>query len=499
MPQKKKPAPEKFEQFTIELTDPDEVRLILPLLKAELLNPTPGPRIDVLKVRWPSETQITLQTPDGTGTPTVLQATEIEGPIIESPFAVTFYPHENGVACILDNQAVAFNRPAEDTERTRQRNAALNIKIPPIKKPGAKWRREMAQPLQNAEITQVPNDPANVLFGEAIARLGSWKTNEHECFKYAQNGTSIVSFHIDEEIPDAFSEQLLQTLDTRFTAMKGDLVADVADILFWHWYANKRPAYAEITLSQILEYRRKIEPGPDTIKEHWQAMRDIRSIKLRGDGIESESLFHISAAQFSEANATSLKTIYRYHPGYFLSEAIQKDAFYIAYFARSVWQLDYFRDAYAKRLARVLRAEWRRNPASYLPAAHPLVQTPRYRTWAMLLSDAGIDYENGIAKTEPTRFIKAIESELEKLYSRAEFIRECAPACYHSDDRKKRENLPRYNSLKTWLSLRTHIAPAADITDLLAQTTTRRLALQAQQKAFTEGKSARTRGQKKAG
>lgn len=130
MPQKKKPAPETFEQFTIHLTNPDEVRLIVPLLKAEMLNPTPGPKIDVLKVLWPGEGQITLQKPDGTGAPTVLQTTGLE-----SSIAVTFYPAESGVACILDGQAIQFKRPPEDTERTRKRNAALDIKIPPFKKP----------------------------------------------------------------------------------------------------------------------------------------------------------------------------------------------------------------------------------------------------------------------------------------------------------------------------------------------------------------------------
>jgi hypothetical protein len=147
MPQKKKPAPgsafgqrASFEQFTIHLTDPNEVQQILPLLKAEMLDPSPGPKIDVLKVRWPGEAQITRQKPDGIATATVLQKAEIE-----SPVPVTFYPHENGVACFLNGQAIQFKRPTEDTERTRQRNAALNIKIPSFKIPSELTATELAR------------------------------------------------------------------------------------------------------------------------------------------------------------------------------------------------------------------------------------------------------------------------------------------------------------------------------------------------------------------
>jgi hypothetical protein len=356
---------------------------------------------------------------------------------------------------------------------------------------------EMAHPLHYAPVIQIPNDPASVFVMSALAQKLTWETNENECHKFAQRGKSLAIYRPEDEIPDDwanFRESVLQTLESRFMAMKGDLVADVADILFWHWLSNNRPAYAGITLSQILEYR-GVKPRPNVIEEHWQAMRDVRSIKLRGGGIESESLFHISAAQpnlFGATEPPKLETVYRYHPGYFLSEAIQRDAFFLAYYARNVWQLDYYRDANAKRLARVLRAEWRRNAESYLPNGKP-----RYRTWRALLDESGIDHNSATAQKEPRTFIKAIENEVEKLYQN-EFIRECAPVIYHPDDREKREGLPRKGALVAWLALRTHIAPAADITDALTKTATHRLAHREKIKALAENKKKAPKRQKKA-
>ena len=357
--------------------------------------------------------------------------------------------------------------------------------------------RKNTHPVHDNSTLQVPNDPASVLFTRVVTRPAIWKTNENECHKFAQDGKAVVIYRPDEEIPEYWSdfrERVLQTLESRFTSMKGELVADVADILFWHWLSNERPSYANISLAQILEYR-GVKPNTTVIDEHWQAMRDVRAIKLRGHGIESEALFHVSVAQpnlWGTAEPPKLATVYRYHPGYFLSEAIQRDAFFLAYYARNVWQLDYYRDANAKKLARVLRVDWRRNAESYLPGG-----PPRYRTWKALLADAGIDTESGIAQTDPARFIKAIERELEKLYDIG-FVRDCAPAIYHPDDQAKRENLPPKGKLTMWLSLRTHIAPAADITDALTQTATRRLARKIEMKALVEAAQKAKKPRKKA-
>ncbi len=421
------------------------------------------------------------------------------------PTLTTFYPAPGGIIFRSRGQAIHLPMPGPSGElETLQRDlTARNEKfgharlMPQVvrdllteleAKTPAKAPAELAHPLHDAAIMRVPNDIASTFAMRAITNPVIWKTNENDCHKYAEDrkNKAVVIYSPDEEIPEYwqdFRERVLQSLESRFASMKGELVADVADILFWHWLSNDRPAHAGITLSQILEYR-GVKPRPNVIEEHWLAMRDVRAIRLRGAGIESEALFHVSAAQpnlFGTAEPPKLQTVYRYHPGYFLSEAIQRDAFFLAYYARSVWQLNYYSDANAKKLARVLRADWRRNAESYLPGGKP-----RYRTWGALLADAGIDTTSGEAVIHPMQFIKAIERELEKLYE-IEFIRECCPAIYHPDDQEKRANLPPKGKLQVWLSLRTHIAPAADITDALTQTATRRLALKAERKAIAEG------------
>jgi hypothetical protein len=361
----------------------------------------------------------------------------------------------------------------------------------PVKAP-----RDLAHPVTDSHLVRVPNDPASILFASGIMMPSAWRTNDNECHKYLQNGKAIVTYRPDEEISDTwydFRERALQTLESRFASMKGELVADVADILFWHWLNNDRPTYAGITLAQILEYR-GVKARPNVIEEHWQAMRDVRAIRLRGGGIESEALFHISAAQpelFGESEPPKLQTVYRYHPGYFLSEAIQNDAFFLAYYARSVWQLDYYRDANAKKLARVLRVDWRRNLKSYLPDG-----PPRYRTWGALLKDAGIDATKGKAITHPITFIESIEKELGKLYVTSKFIGVCKDEIYHPEDRAKRANLPRKGALMAWLKLRTHITPADDIAEAIKKQEVNRLALVARSKTLAE-KATKTRKPKK--
>lgn len=255
-------------------------------------------------------------------------------------FRTTFYPttgRGNTVHCVIGNELFTFDPGGKKrvwSPPIRARNKRAGYSLPP------EFADELAalaqslgtaHPLQGAPVTQVPNDPASVLFGEVISNGAIWQTNENEGYKFAQRGGAIVTYHADIETSNGINEQILKTLDAQFAAMKGDLVADVADILFWHWYANGRPKpHAEITLAQVLEYR-DVKARPNVIEEHWQAMRDVRACRLRGPGIESEALFHISAAA---TEPPKLQRVYRYHPGYFLAEAIQRDAFFIAYYAR---------------------------------------------------------------------------------------------------------------------------------------------------------------------
>ncbi len=449
------------------------------------------PRYDILQVRCIEEnSQVVFSAGDDDGEKIRLSSSTA---ILEIQ-AVFYVVGKQIVAQIGSNYFYCGNEP-DALKCVQKRNEAFNVKTPPetlawvsqhsLTKP--KTPTIAPHPLHDSAALQVPNDPASVLFTRMITQPKMWQTNENECHKYAQDGKNkaVVIYRPDEEIPEYWSdfrERVLQSLEGRFASMKGELVADVADILFWHWLSNERPAYANITLAQVLEYR-GVKPRPNTIEEHWQAMRDVRAIRLRGGGIESEALFHISAAQpnlWGTAEPPKLATVYRFHPGYFLSEAIQHDGFFLAYYARSVWQLDYYRDANAKKLARVLRADWRRNAENYLPTGKP-----RYRTWGALLADAGIDTESGDAQNEPSRFIRSIERELEKLYQN-EFVRECATAIYHPDDQILRANLPPKGKLRAWLALRTHIAPAADITDALTHTATRRLARVEKIKALAE-------------
>ncbi len=362
-------------------------------------------------------------------------------------------------------------------------------------------KEPLSHPCDLSETPRVPNDPASILFNTFIVQNntpGVWLTNRDEPYKYVQDGSKTVIYQPDEEIPDYwldFQERVLESLERRFTTMRGALVADVAEILFWHWLTNNRPPFASITLSQVLEYR-GVKARPNVIQEHWQAMRDVRAIKLRGEGIEQENLFHISTAQgnlWQTVEPPKLRTLYRYHPGYFLAEAIQKEAFFLAYHARKVWQLNYYKGANAKNLARALRADWRRNAENYLPTT----LTPRYRTWGALLADAGIDTKGWEAQNEPTQFISSIERDVEKLYKDAEFIRDAGLYIYHPKDRPKREALPRYDRLAAWLALRVHIAPAADITDALTHTAARRLARTEAAKALPESAQTKRKSRSK--
>jgi hypothetical protein len=419
---------------------------------------------------------------------------------------------ENGIGFMLGSESfsIPFPGSAKDLAelhrllkvREAAQESSQRATDQPDDKPQSKAivKEPLSHPCDLSETPRVPNDPASILFNKFIVQNNTpdvWRTNRDEGYIYAQDGNKIVTYQPEEEIPDSwldFQDRVLESLEKRFTTMRGGLVADVADILFWHWFTNHRPPFASITLSQVLEYR-GVKARPNVIQEHWQAMRDVRAIKLRGEGIEQENLFHISAAQgtlWGTTEPPKLRTLYRYHPGYFLAEAIQNEAFFLAYHARKVWQLDYYRDANAKKIARALRADWRLNAENYLPTT----LKPRYRTWGTLLADAGIDVTSGVAISNPTRFIHSIESEVEKLY-KIEFTRDAGLYIYDPKDRPKREALPRFSLLTAWLALRIHIAPAADITDALKHTATRRLARTEAAKALPESAQTKRKGRSK--
>jgi hypothetical protein len=156
-----------------------------------------------------------------------------------------------------------------------------------------------------------------------------------------------------------------------------------------------------------------------------------------------------------------------------------------------LWKLDPYRDAYAKRLARYLRSEWRMNTQKYLRAKGAPPQ--RYRTWANVLDDAGIDAQSEVAQRRPAKLREDVTRALNKLYD-LEVIRDCSTTeLYHPDDLRLLDALPRKGFLSAFLQLRVCIDPAEDMAEALAESDAKRRARAERQRALPPGQTKTTR------
>lgn len=335
-------------------------------------------------------------------------------------------------------------------------------------------------------------------------KVGTWGTNENEGTIFYDGAECITKYRPPEIFPEWWQdtrEATLKQLDRRFREMRSELTADVIDILFHHWYKHRDPQKQEkaaITLSQLCEYR-GIQTQKKNLAALWEAMRDARSFRLMGDGIDA-ALFEMDAARAPQSNLWGLEDppradiVYFFSPGFFLAQAIKENPIYLAPYVRKVWELDPYRDANAKRLARYLRGEWRMNTQKYL---RPKDKAPtRYRNWQSILDAAGVDIEEYLNSPNPSRLRKDVETALETLYD-IEAIAECGATIYHSDDRIASENLPRNGAMKVWLQLRVCIDPPADVTDALQEPNAKRVARTIEAKALTTSTNKVCSGNKK--
>ncbi len=315
------------------------------------------------------------------------------------------------------------------------------------------------------------------------AKAGIWNTNENEGTKFYNGADCITQYKPPEIFPEWWHdtrEATLKQLDKRFREMRSELTADVIDILFHHWYEHRNPGKQEkaaITLSELCNYR-GIQPQKKNLAALWEAMRDARSFRLIGDGIDA-ALFEMDAARVPQLNLWGMEeppradVVYFYSPGFFLAEAIKENPIYLAPYVRKVWELDPYRASIAKRLARYFRGEWRMNTQKYLRLQGE--PPTRYRTWQSILDAAGVDIDDYLSTKDPSRLKKDVEAALETLYD-IEAISECGEAIYHPDDRATLKNLPRKGAMKVWQQLRVCIDPPADVSDALQEPNAKRIA-----------------------
>jgi hypothetical protein len=301
--------------------------------------------------------------------------------------------------------------------------------------------------------------------------LPDWSQNEQQSTRYFNGRHNTAFIYQPDEVQELLNsapEKALRALDERFFKLRSEVTADVIDILFHHWKANKSEALrgrAGITLRRICEYRDVIPTG-DNLAITWRAVQDARAFRLTGGGI-NDALFDMASVSLSGIDGVPDKDeIYLYQPGFLIQYGI-KDQLYYSPFLENIWKLNAHEAGEAKRLARFLRGEWRLNRIKYLnPTKYP---NHYWHTWRQILSEAGIfpdNWEN--EKRNVARDIKRIEKAVEVLYEE-EFIAEGGDAIYHPDDRQRLQNLPRKGRLAAWLELRVRFLPAADIRDALKE------------------------------
>ena len=133
-------------------------------------------------------------------------------------------------------------------------------------------------PIHLCKVVQAPGGPVCRRVHKALTTVRTdeaWQTGHMTGAKIHSTSGSVWAIHY----------WLLQLspsmLEYRFKEMRADLVTDVTDICYWHWFINVRsPNGVAITLGQILQYRGlQVQPAESrTVSQHWQALLDVCAI-----------------------------------------------------------------------------------------------------------------------------------------------------------------------------------------------------------------------------
>ena len=339
-------------------------------------------------------------------------------------------------------------------------------------KVGGEIKRELPR------VIRLPNTAPDRDLNRALMLYPDWMTNDNLLTRYhdGREGTTVV--YQPPEVAEALQnapEKAMKALDERFNKIKSEMTADVIEILFHHWKNNKvqtrRGDKATITLSRICEYRGVLPKG-ENLENAWRAMRDARSIRLTGGGVDA-ALFEMDSVDFLSPDVPDKDTAYFFSPGFLLQFELEENKLYFAPFLESVWRLDPYRNSEAKRLARFLRGEWRLNADAYLD---PKTGERCYKTWRALLAEAGIFPDKWKEEgRKVSRELQNIEKAIETLF-KLEFLAHRGDEIYHPDDRQRLKNLPVKGRLEAWLELRICLLPDVDIAEMLAQGQAKRLA-----------------------
>jgi len=289
-------------------------------------------------------------------------------------------------------------------------------------------------PSVTAEMATVPNSFFFAAVQQALAYVAEsdrWKTY-HDGAKYSKYfdigkraddyKESLVSLNdlpvrVIYSVPKATPTEV----EARFAAMSPDLVADVLDILTAHWLAQDRPHHTTISLSDVLRARGR-DLQPYNFKSHTVAVHDAFALRLAvGSPTAGYSVLMPSKSE-SDTGGPGIRGVGQHQLISFGAGANIRHAttarlpdnqsnFYnptlATAFGPRLWHLDPRKYSWAKRLARYLRVDWRRNPEAYARCA-------RYRTWRSHFEDAGIN-PVGHYRNEFRTFEKALAKQLEKL------------------------------------------------------------------------------------
>lgn len=328
---------------------------------------------------------------------------------------------------------------------------------------------------------EVPASPHYALLHKSIAYIShpkTWSTEtDNGFFKYYDLRGRAFDARVFFNPPAANQEELEQ----QFNTVRPDLVADIVDIFHTHWMFNGRPRLVEITLADILNYRKQAVTAL-TMRNHCNAVSNALALRMNvgRQGSRGHKVIHLTEAVVAESvgdqllsslkvecprthtiipfehtpgsgikrlntkqQAHAIHFVYGVHvlfrqqlpPTMYTADASGDGlTFYNpesgAQFRRELLSWDDLKQCNSKRLLRYLRAEWRRNASAYRHGR-------RYRTWDAHFADAGIIIPSG--KAQQRRFVKDLVTQVDMLCNQRFLVGEphLKSLCYHKDDRQK--------------------------------------------------------------
>jgi hypothetical protein len=321
------------------------------------------------------------------------------------------------------------------------------------------------------EFPRIPINQVHLFLRIAISNKSYWRVGDNRKWidfvdsrfpGYKIEYRPIQSQHDSKiELTPLMADSLDREMMFRLEKFDPDLVLDLYDILFHHWYSNKCPTPNYISLEQFTQYRR-LTKSTGSFKKHWRAICDLSCIYLTTPSYSGKIVnlrFPVMnkfgqtvEGDFRPEQYCKASAIFEYELPLCKELLSRKDDVHLALYNWKLVEYDPLRNKEAKRLLRYARELWFEFPADYVGPN----KRKQYLEWSHHLREACIEDDQKYLHY-PKRVNKVLTDALLDIYKdESDQPYDYIKRLFHEDDQNVRET---YATKETILKKRLYLPP----------------------------------------